>query len=585
MIAALQRAAGALGRRPRLRVALQALVSVALLGLLVEAAQFGAVGESLHLLRPTTLIAAAALQVAAFAVNSRRWQLLLRHLTIRQPLAGLTSLYFIGSFFSLFLPSSAGGDAVRVYEVARRSGRTVETLLATLQERVLGLGASLFLGLLATLYYLPRLPLELRAGALLLEVAGTLGALAILYPAPLVMVGRRFWRTWGKAGMPGGWGNHPLLQRLRDRLRPLVELPALAPRSLLLLCALALVGVLLSIGTCHVLALGLGIRVGFVALCLAVPLVWIVKMLPVSLNGIGVGEGAFVFLLGLFAVPSGQALALALVILGVQSAVALLGGLLLVGRMLRGNRPASTPTVPAQPAIAEVPAAILAGGLATRLRPITTTVPKALVEVAGRPFIDHQLALLRRNGIRRVVLCLGYLGEQVEAHVGDGSAFGLQVSYSHDGDRLLGTGGALRRALPLLGEVFWVMYGDSYMDIDYPGVLDDFAQRDALGLMTVLQNHDSWDTSNVVFQKGHLLRYDKRVRLPEMTHIDYGVAVLRREVLERYPTEQRFDLAELYSALVAEGRMAGHEVTQRFYEIGSPRGLTETNAYLTRRAA
>src|SRR5579871_1802682 len=147
-----------------------------------------------------------------------------------------------------------------------------------------------------------------------------------------------------------------------------------------------------------------------------------------------------------------------------------------------------------------VPAALLAGGLATRLRPITETIPKAMVEVAGRPFIDHQLALLRGNGIRRVVLCLGYLGEQIERHLGDGAAHGLELQYSHDGDRLLGTGGALRRALPLLGEVFWVLYGDSYMDIDYQHVLDDFSQRDGLGLMTVLKNNNSWDASNVVFQ-------------------------------------------------------------------------------------
>jgi uncharacterized protein (TIRG00374 family) len=588
VIAGIKQAVGALNRRPRLRVALQALVSVAILGVLVEAAQSGAVGESLHLLRPTTLVVAVSLQIAAFAINSRRWQLLLRHVGIRESLRGLTSLYFIGSFVSLFLPSSAGGDAVRVYEVARRSGRAAETIVATLQERLLGLGASLFLGLVATLYYLPILPPEMLAGVLLLEIVGTLGALALLYPAPLLALGRRLWRNGGKLGMLGRWRQHPLTLRVIERLQPLVELPTMRPVQLLLLCGLALVGVLLGIGMCHVLALGLDIRVGFIALCLTVPLVWIVKMLPVSLNGIGVGEGAFVFLLGLFAVPKGQALALALVILGLQSTVALIGGLVLVVRMLRGSRPATGPAVPARPAvldIAEVAVVLLAGGLATRLRPITAKVPKALVEVAGRPFIDHQLALLKRNGIRRVVLCLGYLGEQVEAYLGDGAAFGMELRYSYDGDRLLGTGGALRRALPLLGEAFWVMYGDSYMDIDYRRVLKDFGRRDVLGLMTVLRNNNSWDTSNVVFQNGRLLRYDKRVRLPEMTHIDYGVALLRRAALERIPAEERYDLAELYSALVAEGRMAGHEVTRRFYEIGSPRGLAETQAYLSRRAA
>ena len=232
--------------------------------------------------------------------------------------------------------------------------------------------------------------------------------------------------------------------------------------------------------------------------------------------------------------------------------------------------------------MADVPAALLAGGLATRLRPITSTIPKALVEVAGRPFIDHQLALLRRNGIRRVVLCLGYLGEQVAAHVGDGSAIDMRVEYSYDGDRLLGTGGALRQAAPLLGELFWVMYGDSYLDIDYRAVLDAFAHSDALGLMTVLHNGDRWDRSNVIFRDQQLVRYDKRVQTPDMTYIDYGAALLQAAALKRIPPDQPYDLADLYSELVAERQMIGYEVTQRFYEIGSHEGLAETQAYLQR---
>lgn len=235
-------------------------------------------------------------------------------------------------------------------------------------------------------------------------------------------------------------------------------------------------------------------------------------------------------------------------------------------------------------AIAQVPAAILAGGLATRLRPLTVTIPKALVDVGGRPFIEHQLALLRRNGIRRVVLCLGHLGEQVETHLGQGAAHGIDVRYSYDGKQLLGTGGALRRAASQLGELFWVMYGDSYMDIDYRAVLAAFLEQQSagyLGLMTVLENHNRWDRSNVVFRGGRLVHYDKRQPTPEMTHIDYGVALLRRTALERISLDRPSDLAELYSQLVAEGRMMGYEVTQRFYEIGSPAGLEETRAYLS----
>jgi len=234
--------------------------------------------------------------------------------------------------------------------------------------------------------------------------------------------------------------------------------------------------------------------------------------------------------------------------------------------------------------IADVPVAILAGGLATRLRPITSTIPKAMVEIAGQPFIDHQLALLHRNGIRKVVLCLGHLGEQVQRHVQDGSRFGLSVRYSHDGERLLGTGGALRRALPLLGEVFWVLYGDSYLDFDYRAVLRAFAESGALGLMTAIRNANAWDRSNLVFCAGKPVLYSKRQQTPEMQHIDYGASLLRREAIERLPVEQPSDLADLFSALVEEGRMAGYEMAERFFEIGSPQGLAETSAYLLARA-
>lgn len=232
--------------------------------------------------------------------------------------------------------------------------------------------------------------------------------------------------------------------------------------------------------------------------------------------------------------------------------------------------------------LARVTSAVLAGGLATRLRPVTEAIPKALVDIGGRPFIDHQLALLQGRGLRRFVLCLGYRGEQVEAHVGDGSPRGLEIRYAYDGERLLGTGGALRAAAPLLGDLFWVLYGDSYMDIDYAAVLARFWDSSALGLMTVLRNEDRWDASNVEFTDGRLLRYDKRAHTTEMRHIDYGASLLRREALDRIPEGVPFDLADLYRDLVREGTMIGYEVFRRFYEIGTPEGLAETRAFLAR---
>jgi NDP-sugar pyrophosphorylase family protein len=231
--------------------------------------------------------------------------------------------------------------------------------------------------------------------------------------------------------------------------------------------------------------------------------------------------------------------------------------------------------------IASTTLTLLAGGLATRLRAVTDDdTPKALVEVAGRPFIDHQLELFHRRGVRRAVLCLGHLGHKIESHIGDGRAFGIDVAYSHDTPGLLGTGGALRRALPLLGEVFWVVYGDSYVDIDFSAILEAFLTTDKLALMTVLKNDDRWDKSNVEFQNKRLVRYDKRNRRPAMHHVDYGVALLRRAALERIPPARQYDLADLYSTLVGEGAMMGYEVTNRFYEIGTPLALQETREYL-----
>jgi NDP-sugar pyrophosphorylase family protein len=230
-----------------------------------------------------------------------------------------------------------------------------------------------------------------------------------------------------------------------------------------------------------------------------------------------------------------------------------------------------------------LPVAILAGGLATRLRPVTSVVPKAMVEVAGKPFVAHQLELLRSRGVRRVVLCLGHLGEQVEAFVGGGSAFGLEIACSYDGDRLLGTGGALRRALPALGDGFLVLYGDSYLDCDYADVARTFVEAGTLGLMTVFRNEGRWDASNVLFRDGRILRYSKRDRSPEMEHIDYGLGALRAAAFEPYAEGAPLDLATVYEDLLGRGQLAGYEVARRFYEIGSPEGLEETRRLLSAR--
>ena len=222
-----------------------------------------------------------------------------------------------------------------------------------------------------------------------------------------------------------------------------------------------------------------------------------------------------------------------------------------------------------------LPVAILAGGLATRLRPITETIPKALVEINGQPFLGHQLELLARSGIRRVVLCLGYRAEQIQEYAGDGSSFGLHVDYCLDGPKLLGTAGAIRRALPQLGPSFFVLYGDSYLPCDYAAIEQTFTGSGKAGLMTVFRNEGQWDVSNVEFRGGRIVAYDKSNRTAAMHHIDYGLGVFRREVFDAVPEGQPGDLAALYQDLLRRGELAAFEAATRFYEIGSPEGIRE----------
>jgi N-acetyl-alpha-D-muramate 1-phosphate uridylyltransferase len=228
---------------------------------------------------------------------------------------------------------------------------------------------------------------------------------------------------------------------------------------------------------------------------------------------------------------------------------------------------------------ASFPVAILAGGLATRMRPVTERIPKSLIEVAGRPFIEHQLTMLRRQGIRRVVLCVGFLGEMIQASVGDGARFDLDISYSFDGEQLLGTGGALLRALPMLGEHFFVLYGDSYLEIEYATVQSAYLQSGLPALMTVFRNEGRWDISNVLFDGTRIVGYDKRHPTRDMKFIDYGLGVLDGAVL-RAAKDAAFDLSEVYASLAREGRLAGYEAKNRFYEIGTPSGLAEADAHL-----
>ena len=226
------------------------------------------------------------------------------------------------------------------------------------------------------------------------------------------------------------------------------------------------------------------------------------------------------------------------------------------------------------------PVILLAGGLATRLRPITEKIPKALVEVGGLPFIAHQLRLLSSHGIRHIIISAWYRGEMIQEFAGDGNQFGLTIDYVFDGDTPLGTAGAIRRALHLLDGPFFVLYGDSYLPCDYDDIQAHFDRHAQPGLMTIHRNQGKWDTSNVEMADGQILCYDKNTSTPHMEYIDYGLGLFKPEIFASLPEGQPADLVEIYQKLVADHNLLAHEVKQRFYEIGSFEGLRELDGLL-----
>ncbi len=228
-----------------------------------------------------------------------------------------------------------------------------------------------------------------------------------------------------------------------------------------------------------------------------------------------------------------------------------------------------------------LPCAILAGGLGTRLFPVTERIPKALVEVAGVPFISHQLRLLRSRGIENVVLCIGHLGSRIQEYLQHHPEPGMHIEFSLDGPTLLGTAGTLLQALPLLGDAFFVVYGDSYLPCDYQAVASAHRKSGKEALMTVFRNEGLWEQSNLEFAHGDILAYDKKSRTERMRHVDYGLGVFSRKAFDRVPSGTVFDLAMLYQMLLADGQLAAFEVTERFYEIGSVQGLADLSELLS----
>jgi uncharacterized membrane protein YbhN (UPF0104 family) len=353
MIATAKRLASAAWARPAVRLAVQVGVSAALILMLLHVAGRADLAAALRRVRPGTVVLATALYAAGCSLNALRWERLLGYLGVREPLGRLNALYFIGNFCSLFLPTSAGGDAYRIYELSRRGRPPLRVLLATLQERLAGLGVTMCVGLGAVVLYRARMPASLVWGVLALQAAGVVGVAALLYPGPFLVLARRLWLS---PLMPPALRRLPQTgpgARLVDFLRPLRDAAPMTARQVSPVLALALATFLLNALLYAAVGQSLGISLNLPAYCLLVALVWLVRMLPVSLNGIGLGEGMTVYVAGLFAVGADKALALGLTVLGLQTAVALAGGLLLLLQVAgagRGARPVpSAATLPEEP--------------------------------------------------------------------------------------------------------------------------------------------------------------------------------------------------------------------------------------------
>jgi NDP-sugar pyrophosphorylase family protein len=225
---------------------------------------------------------------------------------------------------------------------------------------------------------------------------------------------------------------------------------------------------------------------------------------------------------------------------------------------------------------------ILAGGLATRLGDLARNQPKSMLRIGGKTFLEYQLELLKREGIKNIVLCIGHMGEQIERHFGDGRRYGVNIMYSLE-DRLLGTAGALKKAEHLLDNIFFTMYGDSYLSMDFPATMRYFKSRNKLALMTVYKNCDHYDRSNTVVEGNLVKKFSKKEKPEAMVYVEYGANILKKEALNMIPGNQFYSLDDLFPRLIEMGELLAFEVKERFYEIGSPQGLTEFERYIKER--
>lgn len=223
---------------------------------------------------------------------------------------------------------------------------------------------------------------------------------------------------------------------------------------------------------------------------------------------------------------------------------------------------------------------ILCGGLATRLYPLTKKIPKSMIRIEGKPFLEHQLDLLKKNKIKNILLCIGYKGEQIKKYFGSGKKFGVKIRYSREKKKLLGTAGALKNAEKLLDDAFLVMWGDSYLPFDFQGAIKFFKKFNNLGLLTVYKNCNRYEPSNVEVEGNFVKVYSKKRKTKKMKYIDYGVSIFRKEILKFIPKNQVYDISRLNQLLIKKKQLLAFPSRKRFYQIGTFSGIEEFRKYL-----
>lgn len=230
-----------------------------------------------------------------------------------------------------------------------------------------------------------------------------------------------------------------------------------------------------------------------------------------------------------------------------------------------------------------LPVVILSGGLGTRLGKLAEHLPKSLIEICGKPFIEWQLKLLVSHGVKRIIYCTGHMSDKIKERISQCNIYDLEIDFSEDGKSLLGTGGAIRNALEFLPEEFIVLYGDSYLEMDYKKFCADFNDPEISALMSVYKNSNKLDRSNILLKNGIIEKYQKFNSLPEMEYIDYGATIYRRSCFQEFSKGKPFDLADLIQKLVKSRQISGFEVEKRFYEVGSLRGIEDFVTYIEER--